>query len=43
MPRLVPELDVANLERSLAFYVDLLGFTASFARPEEKFAYLTLD
>lgn len=40
MARLVPELDVADLKRSLAFYVDLLGFAVAFARPEEKFAYL---
>jgi catechol 2,3-dioxygenase-like lactoylglutathione lyase family enzyme len=43
MPRLVPELDVANLKRSLAFYVGVLGFAVAFARPEEKFACLTLD
>ena len=37
---ITPELDVSNLETSLGFYVDLLGFEVSFARPEEKFAYL---
>ena len=37
---ITPEIDVSNLERSLRFYVDLLGFEVSFARPEEKFAYL---
>src|SRR4051812_12247168 len=37
---ITPELDVSNLATSLRFYVDLLGFEVSFARPEEKFAYL---
>lgn len=43
MARLVPELDVANLDRSLAFYRDILGFAVAFERPEEKFACLTRD
>ena len=42
-PALVPELDVADLDRSLAVYVDALGFTCAFARPEERFAYLTRE
>lgn len=37
---LVPELDVADLEASLAFYVGVLGFTVRYSRPEEQFAYL---
>lgn len=37
---LVPELLVTDLARSLAFYVDLLGFTVDYDRPEEGFAYL---
>ncbi len=39
---LVPELTVTDLERSLAFYTELLGFEVAFARPEERFAYLQL-
>jgi catechol 2,3-dioxygenase-like lactoylglutathione lyase family enzyme len=39
-PSLVPELDVTDLERSLAIYVDVLGFRRQFIRPEERFAYL---
>lgn len=31
----IPELYVTNLERSLGFYVDLLGFTVPYARSEE--------
>jgi catechol 2,3-dioxygenase-like lactoylglutathione lyase family enzyme len=41
-PALTPELDVESLDRSLAFYTEVLGFTVMFSRPEEKFAYLTL-
>ena len=37
---LVPELDVADLEGSLAFYVGVLGFTVRYSRPEEQFAAL---
>jgi catechol 2,3-dioxygenase-like lactoylglutathione lyase family enzyme len=42
-PALIPELDVSDLVRSLAFYVGLVGFKVWFARPEERFAYLVLD
>jgi catechol 2,3-dioxygenase-like lactoylglutathione lyase family enzyme len=37
---LVPELICADIERSLGFYTDVLGFHVRFARPEERFAYL---
>lgn len=37
---LVPELDVADLETSLEFYVGILGFRVRYERPEERFAYL---
>ena len=40
-PPIVPELDVADLDRSLRFYVDVLGFGRLFERPEDRFAYLT--
>jgi catechol 2,3-dioxygenase-like lactoylglutathione lyase family enzyme len=39
-PKLVPELDVADLPRALRFYVDLCGFRVDYERPEEGFAYL---
>jgi catechol 2,3-dioxygenase-like lactoylglutathione lyase family enzyme len=39
-PKLIPELDVANLARSLEFYVDLIGFRLVYERPEERFAFL---
>lgn len=40
--RLVPELDVSDLDTSLAFY-GALGFAVLYRRPEERFAYLELD
>jgi catechol 2,3-dioxygenase-like lactoylglutathione lyase family enzyme len=39
-PKLVPELDVADLARALRFYVDVCGFRVDYERPEEGFAYL---
>jgi catechol 2,3-dioxygenase-like lactoylglutathione lyase family enzyme len=41
--RLVPELICSNIERSLAFYVGVLGFLVRYARPEERFVYLERD
>lgn len=43
MSRLTPELDVSDLDRSLAFYVGVIGFTVIFDRPEERFAFLVLE
>jgi len=37
---LVPELDVFDLERSLNFWRDGLGFVVAYARPEAGFVYL---
>ncbi|MFM9942635.1 MAG: bleomycin resistance protein [Hyphomicrobiaceae bacterium] len=38
--RLVPELIVTDLDRSLRFYIELLGFNLRFTRPEDRFAYI---
>ena len=38
--RLVPELIVSDISRSLDFYTGLLGFEVLFDRPDERFAYL---
>ena len=38
-PRLVPELIVSDIARSLAFYAGL-GFEVRYERPAERFAYL---
>jgi catechol 2,3-dioxygenase-like lactoylglutathione lyase family enzyme len=42
-PPLVPELDVADLDRSLAVYLTVFGFRCHASRPEERFAYLTRE
>lgn len=41
MKPLVPELSVSNLDKSLHFYRDVVGFEVLFARPENRFAYLS--
>jgi catechol 2,3-dioxygenase-like lactoylglutathione lyase family enzyme len=41
--KLTPELDVDDLDRSVAFYVGVIGFRVVCDRPEERFAYLDLD
>jgi catechol 2,3-dioxygenase-like lactoylglutathione lyase family enzyme len=38
--RLVPELYCSDFDRSLRFYVDILGFRVRYRRPEDRFAYL---
>jgi catechol 2,3-dioxygenase-like lactoylglutathione lyase family enzyme len=41
--KLTPELEVENLERSLAFYIMLIGFRTVYERPEERFAFIDRD
>ncbi|PYC28928.1 bleomycin resistance protein [Pseudomonas mosselii] len=41
--KMVPELIVSNLDRSLEFWVSLLGFEIAYQRPEQGFAYLDLQ
>ncbi|MGE4480821.1 bleomycin resistance protein [Acidocella sp.] len=40
--KLVPELVVSDLEASLRFWRDLIGFSVAYDRPEAGFAYLDL-
>lgn len=40
---LVPEFDVHDLDRSLRFWCDILGFAVVYARPEDHFAFLERD
>jgi catechol 2,3-dioxygenase-like lactoylglutathione lyase family enzyme len=42
-PRLIPELDVSDLDKSLRFYVQTIGFSLVYDRPEERFAFLDLE
>ncbi len=41
--KLVPELEVSDIQRSRDFYVNILGFKIEFERPENKFLYLSLE
>jgi len=38
--RLAPEILVENIQASVAFSRDLLGFEIAYQRPEDRFAYL---
>lgn len=40
--KLIPELTVSNLEKSLAFYT-ALGFKVEYERPEDRFAFLSFQ
>lgn len=40
---LYPELIVKNLEDSLKFYRDCLGFVVEYERPEERFVFLSCN
>ena len=41
--RLIPEMNVVDLDRSLRFWCGLIGFKVAYDRPEERFAFLDLD
>ncbi len=40
MATLVPELSVKDLDKSLHFYRDIIGFEILFERPENRFVYM---
>ncbi|WP_436117475.1 bleomycin resistance protein [Phyllobacterium sp. LjRoot231] len=40
---LVPELDVSDLDTSVKFWCELIGFKVAYDRPAAKFAYLERD
>lgn len=41
--QMLPEFDVFNLEESLNFYMNLVGFNVVYDRKEDKFAFLQLE
>lgn len=41
--KLIPELSVTNLDRSLDFYCEILGFSVEYARVEDRFAFISLE
>ena len=38
---LIPELSVSNIQNSLNFYINVLGFKIEYERKENKFAFLS--
>ncbi len=41
--KLIPELSVSNFEKSLNFYVNIIGFKIEYQREESNFAYLSFQ
>ena len=41
--QLLPEFDVFNLEETLKFYIDLIGFNVVYDRKEDRFAFFQLE
>jgi catechol 2,3-dioxygenase-like lactoylglutathione lyase family enzyme len=41
--KLVPELSVSNLQKSLEFYIKMLGFKIEYQREEKRFAFVSLN
>lgn len=41
--RLIPELSVSDIGRSLDFYSGVLGFAVEYSRPEDGFFFLSLE
>jgi catechol 2,3-dioxygenase-like lactoylglutathione lyase family enzyme len=40
---IVPELSVSNIDKSLEFYIQVLGFSIKYFRPENDFAYIIFE
>ena len=41
--KLIPELSVSNIENSLQYYRNILGFTIEYSRPKDKFYFLSYE
>lgn len=41
--KLIPELSVSNIEKSLDFYINILGFKLEYERKTDKFAFLSFN
>ncbi len=41
--QIIPEFDVFSLEKSLQFYINLIGFKLVYERKEDNFAFLQLE
>jgi catechol 2,3-dioxygenase-like lactoylglutathione lyase family enzyme len=41
--KLIPELSVSDIDKSLKFYVDILGFKIEYQRKETSFVFLSFQ
>ncbi len=41
--KLIPELSVSNFEKSLKFYIEIIGFKIEYKRDESKFAMISFQ
>ncbi len=41
--KMIPELTVFDIEQTKAFYIDVLGFTLEYERPDDKFIFLSFE
>lgn len=41
--KLIPELSISNFDKSLNFYIQVLGFKTEYKRDESKFAMISLQ
>jgi catechol 2,3-dioxygenase-like lactoylglutathione lyase family enzyme len=41
--KLIPELSVSNIKKSLQYYRNILGFKIEYSRPEDKFYFLSYE
>lgn len=40
---LIPELSVTDIEKTKDFYINVLGFSVEYERPEDRFVFLSLE
>ena len=41
--KLIPELSVKNFDKSIDFYLNILGFSIDYSREEDKFAMISIN
>ena len=41
--KLIPELSVKNFDKSIDFYLNMLGFSIDYSREEDKFAMISIN
>lgn len=41
--KLIPELSVKDIHKSKKIYLEMLGFELTYERPEDQFAFISLN